>query len=178
MTTLATLTTQLEAICDQIEDSDTLPDDLLERFADARLSHMSKIDNYVSLLSTIKSNAEYYETRAKQLQRRAKTCARIEAAVKERLLIQVMTHPNLPWASSEGDKLRAQKSPEALEIDLPNKSRTFSHVVDSLPDDFNPRYADHVTCTVLNTERIRTELAGGIDIPWARLVKRSHLRVY
>lgn len=181
MTTLATLTQSIENLCYEIEDvgDGAIPDDLLERFTSAQMAHADKVSAYVGAVKSLQYNAAYYSDRAELLKRRAKTCERIEKAIKDRLMYQIQANPNLSFKSAEGDKIALRKSPESLVCDIPTASRTFSNVIDSIVDlDHEDvlRFVDVLQVTVLNKEKVKQVLKDGRELSWARL-KDDNLHV-
>jgi Siphovirus Gp157 len=181
MPTLATLTQQLEALCDEVDDCmDELPAELLERFASAKLSHAQKCDAYVAAIKGLQHNAAYYSARAEQLSKRAKTCERIERAIKDRLVYTINANPNLVFKSTDGDKLAVRNNPESLSLSVPLRSRSFSNVIENVvemnyPD--IPEYLDIAQVPILNTAKVKAFLQSGGELSFAKLETKQHLRV-
>lgn len=174
MTTLATLTQAIENLCYEIEDvgDGAIPDDLLERFTSAQMAHADKVSAYVGAVKSLQYNAAYYSDRAELLKRRAKTCERIEKEIKERLVYQIQTHPDLPFKSAEGDKIALRKSHESLVCDIKTYSRSFSNVLDNIVElsyDDVLQFTDVVQVLCLNKEKVKEHLKSGYELKWARL---------
>jgi len=179
-TTLALLTSNLEALCDEVDESDSLPSDLLERFAGAQLQHAQKCDAYVAVIRGLQHNAAYYSTRAEQLSRRAKTCERVEKAIKERLLFLINENPGISFKSTDGDKIAARDNQEALKHYIPVRNRSYSNIIDnvhSMSVNDILQFVDVVTFHCLNAAKVKEHLQSGKDLSWARLTKSQHLRI-
>lgn len=177
MTSLATLTYKLENLCERIDNGDDIPEDLLAEFASAQMEHEQKVSAYVSVIDVMKRNAAYYSARAEILNRRAKTCERVEKAIKDRLVYQIDSNPDLPWKSLEGDKLRAQKNNESLTIDVPLDKRYISNVLTDISD-VELEFVTVSKFYCVNTEAVKNYLKTGKTLNWARLEsKGKHLRI-
>lgn len=177
MTTLAVLTSTLEDLCDEIENQEEIPQQLLERFVDASLQHSKKVGAYIGALQSLKKNAAYYSERAEIMTRRAKTCERLEAAIKDRLMAHIKTSPDLPWKSEEGDKLALRDNPEKLVVDVKLDRRHLNNLLwdhTKIPTEF----LIVSTFYTLNTEAVKLTLKAGTSLEWARLERGQHLRVY
>lgn len=183
MSTLATLTQTIENLCHEIDDvmDGQIPDDLLERFTNAQMAHADKVSAYVGAVKSLQFSQAYYSDRAELLKRRAKTCERIEKSIKDRLVYQIQTHPDLPWRNKEGDKIALRKSPESLVCDIPTFSRTFSNIIDGVVDLSHyelMQFVDVLQVTVLNKEKVKQELKAGRQLSWARLKDdQVHIRI-
>lgn len=183
MSTLATLTSTIENLCAEIDDvmDGVIPEDLLERFADAQLAHAEKVSAYVGAVKALQYNAAYYSDRAELLKRRAKTCERVEKAIKDRLTYQIQMHPDMPWRNKEGDKIALRKSPESLVCDIKTYSRSFSNVIDSVVElgySDMLEFVDVVQVATLNKDKVKNYLKAGNSLPWARLENNHvHIRI-
>lgn len=179
MTTLAVLTNQLEQICDEIDLSqDVIPEDLLDRFADAKAAVEVKCSAYIGALRTLQHNAAFYSERAELLKRRAKTCERVEKAIKDRLLWQLTTYPDIPYKSAEGDRITVRDNPESLDLKILTSSRQFNKVIESIDaDKVPPEFVDLVTVRCLNTDRLKAALKDGLKLDWAELRRGKHVRI-
>lgn len=180
MSTLAVLTNQLEQLCDEIDAAqDVIPEDLLDRFADAKAAVEVKCSAYIGALRTLQHNAAFYSERADLLKRRAKTCERIEKAIKDRLLWQLSTFPDVPYKSVEGDRIALRDNPESLELKILTSSRSFNKVIDAVDADKVPaEFLDLVTVTCLNTDKLKAALKEGLKLDWAALRRGKHVRIY
>lgn len=181
MSTLATLTHKLEELCERLENGEELGDDLLQEFADAKLERAQKLSAYSSVIEVIKRNAAFYSERAEQLNRRAKTCERLEKAIKERLCFQIVQNQDLPWVSSEGDKFKAQKNQESLKVFKNLEKRSYSNILASNDElkDIDMSFLNVVQLVTLNTDAVKQHLKSGKELPWAKLDSSGfHLRVY
>jgi hypothetical protein len=179
-TSLSALTSKLESLCDEVDESDTIPEDLIERFAGAQLQHAQKCDAYVAVIRGLQHNAAYYSVRAEQLSRRAKTCERVEKAIKERLLFLINENPGITFKSTDGDKIAARDNQEALKHDVPVRSRSYSNIIDnvhSMSVNDILQFVDVVTFHCLNTAKVKEHLQKGKELSWAKLVKSKHLRI-
>lgn len=179
-TSLSALTSKLEQLCDEVDDSDEIPKDLIERFADAQLSHAQKCDAYVAVINGLKHNGAYYSERSKQLARRAKTCERVEKAVKDRLLFLINANPGISFLGTDGDKIAVRDNPESLQHDIPTHNRSYSNIIDSIAElsyDEVLEYVDVVTFNCLNTEKLKSDLKTGKEISFARLTRGQSLRI-
>jgi hypothetical protein len=181
MSSLATLTYKLEHLCERLENGETLDDDFLQEFADAKLERAQKLSAYNGAIEVMRRNAAFYSERAEQLNRRAKTCERLEKAIKERLCYQILQNPDLPWVSSEGDKFKAQKNQESLKVMKNLEKRSFSNIFASQEDysDVDMGFLNIVQLVTLNTDAVKQHLKSGKELPWAKLDSSgSHLRIY
>lgn len=177
MNTLATLTASLEALCDELDTDAEIPQDLLDRFVDARLAHEQKVGAYVSVIGALRKNQAFFSERAELLKRRAKTYERMEKAIIERLVFQMKAHPNLPWVSDENDKLKLRANPESLQINVPLDKRTVAHILSSV-DGIDPQFITVCSFHCLNTDAVKSYLKSGKTLGWAALVsKGEHLRI-
>jgi flagellar motility protein MotE (MotC chaperone) len=180
-TSLAILTSKLEQLCDEVDDSDVIPSDLIERFASAQMEHAQKCDAYVAVIKGIQHNAAYYSMRAEQLNKRAKTCERIEKAIKERLLYMIQENPGITFKSTDGDKLAARDNQEALKHDIPVRSRSYSNIIEGsetfLASQDLLQFVDVVEFSCLNTAKVKEYLQAGKTLSWARLTRSQHLRL-
>jgi hypothetical protein len=178
MTTLAVLTNKLETLCDKIDNAEELPEDLLAEFADAKLAHEEKVAAYVAVLDNLKRNAAYYSERAELLTRRAKACERLEQSIKERLVFQIDTHPDLPWKSADNDKLKVQQNNKSLSVDFLLDRKTVSNILPHTTE-VPPRFVTVYELKSLNTQALTDALKAGETFGWARLEsKGKHLRIY
>jgi flagellar motility protein MotE (MotC chaperone) len=179
-TSLSVLTSQLESLCDEVDESDSLPSDLLERFAGAQLQHAQKCDAYVAVIRGLQHNAAYYSVRAEQLSRRAKTCERVEKAIKERLLFLINENPGITFKSTDGDKIAARDNQEALKHDVPVRNRSYSNIIEDgnfFLEDEKLQFVDVVSFNCLNTAKVKEHLQSGKTLSWARLTRSQHLRI-
>jgi len=177
MTSLAILTHRLEELCEKLDQGELMPLDVLEQFADAKLDHQAKLSSYIAVLDIMRKNAAYYSERAELLARRDKTCVMVEKALKERLVYNIENHPDLPWKTNEGDKLRAQDNPESLSTDLTLDKKSLSNIVVD-PSAVDAKYLDVVNLFCLNTDAVKKDLKSGVKLSWARLEKKGkHLRI-
>jgi hypothetical protein len=178
VTTLATITASLEALSDLLDTDDEIPEDLLDRFVEAKLAHEQKVGAYVSVIGTLRRNQAFYHERAELLKRRAKSYERLERAILDRLSFQMTNHPNLSWKSTEGDRLKLHANPETLDVKVPLDKKTVSHILTdtSIVD---PKFITVSTFHCLNTEEIKTHLKAGNKVAWAELKsKGKHVRIY
>lgn len=180
MTTLAVLTNQLEQLCDEIDAAqDAIPEDLLDRFADAKAAVEVKCSAYIGALRALQHNAAFYSERAELLKRRAKTCERVEKAIKDRLLWQLSTYPDVPYKSAEGDRIALRDNPESLELKILTSTRQFNKVIESIDaDKVPPEFTDLVTVRCLNTDKLKAALKNGLKLEWAELKRGRHVRIY
>lgn len=177
MPTLATLTQQLEALCDEIDSVDgAIPEDILERFTSLQATHQEKCAAYVAVIGSLQHNAAYYSARSELLKRRAKTCERVEKAIKDKLVWQLTNNPNIPYVSPDGDKIRLANSPESLELKVKTSSRSISRVIDYF-DDIPLEFIDVVTLRTLNTDKVKQYLKDGNKLDWAELKTNKHIRI-
>lgn len=168
MTTLNDINQQFELLCELVDKQEgVLPNDLLERFAETSLEHTKKIDAYLAVLDRCRIDSAYYSERSETLLRRAKTCEKVEKAIKERLKDMIIAHPDLPWKSSDGDKLRVQDSPEALVIE-----QETDFLISMVPT----KYVKIIS--KLDREKVKEDLKNGVILEWARLERGTHLRIY
>lgn len=179
MSTLATLTQQIEALCNEIDEvGGEIPADLLERFADIKASHEQKCGAYVAVISALHHNSAYYHNRAEILKRRANTCDRVEKAIKNRLVYQLTNEPNVPYVSKDGDKITLRDSPESLDLKILTRTRSFSNVLDSwYPKIIQPEFIDVVTLNCINTDKVKKFLQAGGKLDWAELKRDKHIRI-
>lgn len=178
MSTLATLTQQLETLCDEIDAVDgKIPEDILERFTSLQATHQEKCAAYVAVIGSLQHNAAYYSMRAELLKRRAKTCERVEKAIKDRLVWQLTNQPNIPYVSRDGDKITLRDSPESLELKIKTSSRSISRVLDSEFDAIPAEFIDVVVLKTLNTEKVKKHLQDGNKLDWAELKQDKHIRI-
>jgi len=178
MTTLATLTQQLEALCDEIDEvGGEIPGDLLERFADIKASHEQKCGAYIAVINTLQKNSAYYSMRAELLKRRAKTCENVEKAIKNRLVYQLTNEPNISYVSKDGDKISLRDSPESLELKIKLSSRNVSRVIEFEHDEIPPEFCDLVVLKTVNTDKVKQYLKSGKKLDWAELKRDKHIRI-
>lgn len=178
MTTLATLTQQLESLCDEIDEvGGEIPQDLLDRFADIKASHEQKCGAYVAVINTLQKNAAYYSMRAELLKRRAKTCENVEKAIKDRLVYQLTNEPNISYVSKDGDKISLRDSPESLELKVKLSNRSVSRVLEFELEEIPVEFYDLVVLKTLNTEKVKKHLQTGNKLDWAELKKNKHIRI-
>lgn len=165
MTTLSDLTQRLELLCEKIDDLEgEIPNGLLELFAETNLEHTQKVDNYLFVLDRLRRDSAYYSQRSAKILQRAKTCESLEKAIKERLKQNIIAYPDLPWKSSDGDKLRVQENPESL-------------VIEPLAD-IPIKYFNEKTVISVDREKIKEDLKNGVVLEWAKLERGTHLRIY
>jgi len=177
VTTLATITASLEALSDLLDTDDEIPEDLLDRFVEAKLAHEQKVGAYVSVIGTLRRNQAFFSERSELLKRRAKTYERMEKAIIERLVFQMKEHPSLPWASDENDKLKLRPNPESLQVDLSLDKRTVAHILQE-PRGVDPQFITVSMFNCLNTDAVKSYLKTGKTLSWARLAsKGEHLRI-
>lgn len=176
MTTLSNIVNELDRICTEIDESDALPNDLLERFASTQLEQKDKLSAYVAVIDQAQAASAYFQERANKLTKRAKTAERVASAVKERLLFVMQQHPELPWQSSDGDKFTACNSQPSLEIDLNYYKTSYNYILNDLfgiPEQF----IDIVQLTCLNSQKVKKHLLDGNKLSWARLQHSKYLRI-
>lgn len=177
-TSLATISLTLEKIADEIESLDVIPEEMLATFDDAKLAHAEKVGAYVHVIKRTQMEQAYYEERAEKLKRRAKTYARIETALKDRLKFQIEQTPDLPWRSVDGDRVRAQKNNPSLEVTLPVDKRTISSILLD-PKGVPPEFLIWNAFYTLNLDAVKQYLVAGGKLDWASLESRgSHVRIY
>lgn len=179
MKSLLSLTTELELICEEIEQTEgDITNEMLEKFNNAKLAHAEKIDNWCHVFRTIAHNSAFYSERSKTLARRAKTLEKLEASLKEYVKhIVKSSEAELPWKGTEGDYLRVQKSPESLKLDVMLDKRSFSNII--LGENLAPykNFIEVCTLYLLNKESVKSYLKGGNYLDWAKLDQGEHLRV-
>ena len=176
MTTLSTLTASLELLCDQLDTDDEIPQDLLDRFVDAKLEHSKKVGAYISVIETLKHTEEFYKKKAEYFQKRAKSYERLEKGIKERLLYAVKTHPSLPWNSDDGRRLSLRDNPESLKLNFALDKRSLSNILTTI-DDIPFEFVDVSSFHQLNVERVKAYLKAGNTLSWATLDRGKHLRI-
>lgn len=184
----ATLKGQLESLWDDLEESSgEIPEDILERLLSARfskesaeLSHAQKCDAYVGIIKNLQHDAAYYSSRAELLNRRAKTCERIEKAIKDRLIYTINQNPNLVFKGTDGDKLTVWQNQESLKLTVPLSKRSYSNVVDSVVELSYKEmleFIDVVQVATLNTTKVKEHLKAGNKLSFATLERGEHLRL-
>lgn len=176
MTTLSNIVNELERICAEIDESDALPKDLLERFASTQLEQKDKLSAYVAVIDQAQAASAYFQERANKLTKRAKTAERVAAAIKERLLFVMQQHPDLPWKSSDGDKFIACNSAPSLEIDLNYYKTSYNYIVNELFE-IPEQFLDIVQLTCINSQKVKKYLIEGNKLSWARLKHSKYLRI-
>jgi hypothetical protein len=176
MNTLAELTSKLEEICRIVEESDTLPDNLLEIFADAKLAHTAKLDNYIGYIKQLENMSAFYSSRAEKLKSRAKTADRILERLKERLTYSIGQAPDLPWKSTEGDRFTLCNGQDSLQLDVSFYKTSYNYCLHDVGG-IDPQFIDIVMLYCLNANKIKKHLKEGNTLPWARLEKKPYLRI-
>lgn len=176
MKSLLTLSTELENLCEQIEEGKDITDEFLTEFGSAKLQHAEKVDNWCHVLRTITHNSAVYSERSETFARRAKTLENLELKLKDYLKMTIKAHPNLPWSGTEGDKIRVQKSPESLKLNISLDKRSFTNVMYGEGIDKYRNFIDVTTLYLLNKEKVKAYLQAGNELDWAKLEQGDHVR--
>jgi hypothetical protein len=176
LATLAEITNKLDALCTSVDESDVIPDNLLEVFADTKLAHAQKLDAYLAVISQLENMSSYYSSRAEKLKQRSKSADKILAKMKERMLFHIEQFPDLPWRSTDGDKFTRCKAQDSLVIDMPHYKTTFNYLVNETFG-IEPQFLDVVSLTTINSTRVKKFLQEGGHLEWARLTSNHYLRI-
>lgn len=175
---LTEISKSLDLLCDSVDAGEELTNDFLQVFADMREQHENKLTAYKSVMDMLKRESAYYSERSETLKRKAKMREAMLEKIKTRLVEHIEQFPDLPWASLDGEKFRAQENPPKLELFIPLDKRSFSNIVIS-PDERLTRFLTKVEFYTLQTDEVKQALLEGQTFEWARLAdKTKHLRVY
>ncbi len=177
--TLAFYAADLEAACIEIDSHDgEIPPDLMKRFECASLALSAKVDRWIGYLDGVKGMILMLDIRSKRAAAALKAARTLQEGLKGYIKFVMLSTPNVPYKGNAGTLyLHGQAAQPKYSFVFPDKS--VANVVDDAFIKMEPSivpYLVPVTHQVLNTEKIKTDLAAGAKLNWATLEKGSHVR--
>lgn len=179
--TLAQYATDFEMVCARLDTADQITPELIAEFDDKRLALADKVDRYIWRLDAGKMLLEQLDERAARAEQAARLMRGMLAKMKDYVKFTIESVPGRTMikGNEQGTlSLQANGGTPKLEIDLPHHDLQWSKAVlpGELPEDAQD-YLMHVSGSVLDTTKIRNDLSAGKELPWARLVRGSHVRI-
>jgi len=166
--------TTLSNLCERIDRGEEIDNLLMQEFSSAKISLAESIDRrkfvHREALAKIELAREYKRSIDKAIDHLKKVAERIERNTMEMMEAQ----PGLPYRDTLGQKLTICKNSQgSLKISF-DHSNLEEESIEFLGID--PKYIDKTTLITLNTEKVKQDLASGIELPWATLTHGKHIR--
>ncbi len=177
MTSLAKYATEVELVCQEIDNCEgEIPAELIARFAAAQGDLVGKVDRFIGFLDAVKSRITLLKEHRERATRAIKAAENFERGLKEYVKGTMQAMPGLPYKGEAGG-FRLQRNPPSLKIDFPREDKSIHQAVDPAMLRLEPTlddYIKHVTVYVIDTEKLKAALEAGEKIPWARIEKDNY----
>lgn len=180
MTTLGQIQINLENMMAEIDDSEEITDEQIDRFLGLRLEREVKIDGWIKYKTACKFFAAQIKEYRDRFQENYKTAQNLEKRVNERIKWHMENdRTGMAFSGKEMGGLRLQNNGRAsLKIDVPLEDVTvYAALADQTYRDKVRKYLKDVTIKVIDKKLIRADLEAGEEIEWARLEKGKHVRI-
>lgn len=172
----------LADLCNKIdESSDEIDSDILAQFDTATTCLEESIDRRKFVIREAESKIELARAYKRSIDETIKRLQKVQDRITESTKVMVGLNPNIPFKDTLGNKLTVRKNSQAhlvLALDL-REAKSVSNILDDASISLlgiDEKYIKQVSYTTLNTEKVKTDLATGIAIPWAALHFGTHLR--
>lgn len=180
MQSLAHYATQVEEICNLIDNETGDLTALQARFEQAGAEMSDKVDNWIGCLRGLKARVEQLKSIRDEYIQAARAAEKVEERLKDYLVLIMKQHPNIPFQGKTG-KLRLQKnSAPSMEVDFERVDKTTYNVLDasllSLEPSLN-KYARAITYYVLDAASLKADIEANKGPTWAKLDHGSHVRI-
>lgn len=176
---IAASAARLADLARRIEDGAPLTPVFVETFAMAKADHQVAVtqattdaDMLLFLTNGAKGARDRWAAKAKAFEAAHKE-------LKDAALAAIEADPDLPWTDAYGQRVYvANNSAPSLNITLSLGDKTVANIVSE--DDMEKLelgpWVKQVSFLVIDTDRVRQALAGGLTIPWATLQRGRHVR--
>ncbi len=171
----------LAEICDKMDNSDEIDEEILAQFDTATTSLEESIDRRKFVVREAESKIELARSYKRSLDETIKKLQKVQERIIESTKTMVGLNPNIPFKDTLGNKLTVRKNSQphlVLALDL-REGKTVSNILDDASISLlgiDEKYIKQVSYTTLNTEKVKSDLALGVEIPWASLHFGTHLR--
>jgi hypothetical protein len=171
----------LSTICEAIESSDDLDETMVALFNETSRQLSAGVGRRKAAARAIRFSIEQAKAYEKQVTHHRK---RLESALdklKQMTKEIVEAHPDLPFKDELGKKLTIVANAKAgvkYDFDLGHKTVRNIIAFDQPPvyEEEWKKYVKTEMYHVLDTGRVLADLEKGVELPWARLERGTHLR--
>lgn len=171
----------LAEICDKMDNSDEVDEEILSKFDTATTCLEESIDRRKFVIREAESKIELARAYKRNIDETIKRLQKVQERIIESTKVMVGLNPNIPFKDTLGNKLTVRKNSQAhlvLALDL-REGKSVSNILDEASIsllDIDEKYIKQVSYTTLNTEAVKKDLSNGIEISWASLHHGTHLR--
>ena len=162
-------------------DEGNLDEAMVKLFTDQRLDLASAVDRRICFFDLCQKHIDSLKEIAKQYELTAKRLELGLEKIKDDTLEIMKTNPDVPYKGELGRLQVQDNASAAVEVFLDTTKKSFINIVDpadiekaQIPDKF---LATHKYYTLVIAE-VKKALESGEEIPWAKLRKGQHLRIY
>jgi hypothetical protein len=131
------------------------------------------------MLSAVKARIDQLKEHRDRVAKAVKSAERFQERLKGYVKFVMQTFPDVPYKGTSG-RLALQNNPESLKIDFETKDVTFYKAIDRALVGLEPSlntYIREVVVCILDNDKIKADLKGGVEIPWARFERDQHVRI-
>ncbi len=152
--------TDLESLCDKIDNSPEITEDIKHMFEDAKSSLQQAVDRRISYVKYCESQIQSAKTNRDDWAKRAQRFEKILASIKEDTIATINANPSLPFRGTMGALIIQKNSVPSLNVDETSVAMKYWNKI-----------------PVLNRELIKRDLMAGEKVKGASLVQGHHLRI-
>lgn len=163
-----------EKICSDIETQDEVNEELKRQFSEAQDLTMDQVDRRIEFMLYVEAQRDKAKDMATRWTARAKALEGTMEWIKNQAKTVLMAVPGVPLKGSLGAFKLVKNSKAALVTRCQTAKFSFEIVPDT--DGIDPDYLKTMQFTVLDKDRIRSDLAAGKDVPFASLFQDYHVR--
>jgi hypothetical protein len=171
---------EMEALANEIDDvTGEIPKELLEKLWAAHNNVKTKTDEWINYLDVQVGFEAIYAEKKKRLDTQIKRIHHLQNSLKSYLKYILQSNPEMVLKGDEG-RICLQKNPPALDISFERKDKVFYKAIDQSFAAFEPSlspYLKQVSCFVVDTERVKEDLAAGKPLNWAKITQDFHVRI-
>ncbi len=167
----------LADLCRRVEEGEALSPMFVQMFKATKLQHrdaLTEVTTFADLLLYMVNGAKGARDRWAE---KARKFEEAQEAFKEAAKQAIKDNPDLPWIDSYGTKVYVSRNSSAsLQMNLSLDDKTVRNVVDYGDVTRLGPYVKTVTYLVIDTDKVREDLAAGVEISWAKLERGDHVR--
>ncbi len=180
MTSLARYATDLELVCQEIDNADgVISDELMARFDDAKLALSDKADRWINYLDMLKGMAETLKERKDRAAKAQKTAEALQKRLREYVKFVIEQNPGIPFVGTEG-RITLQNKAEGVAYAFAIPDKTFYRVCDKTSLELEPSLLPYIQVSSVMTvdhDKVKADLKAGMQLRFATLTRGSSIRI-
>lgn len=176
--TLSRYLHDLEIVMFQIDNADEITPELVTKFEEAQADLKSKCDNWFGILDALAAQEVVLKTRKEAADKEYAKNQNLQRRLKDYLRYQMEQNPDKKFEGTEERFTLQKNSAKRLAFDYETVKSSVEIVPDFVTalDDRVLEYTKIIECRVLDSEKLRKDLAAGKVLPFAKLEQGNHIR--